>query len=82
MEERLINAISQITRINKNGLESLWSDIDALTGQSQPEFGDLFKVKKYIELLRFEGSDDDLFAKISEDKVFKFRFSEIERLIS
>ena len=74
MEERLINAISQITRINKNGLESLWSDIDALTVQSQPEFGDLFKVKKYIELLRFEGSDDDLFAKISEDKVFKFRF--------
>ena len=31
MEDRLINAISQITRINKNGLESLWSDIDALT---------------------------------------------------
>ena len=39
-------------------------------------------MKKYIELLRFEGNDDDLFVKISEDKVFKFRFSEIERLIS
>ena len=34
MENRLISAISQITRINKQGLESLWNDIDALTMQS------------------------------------------------
>ena len=43
---------------------------------------DLFKVMKYIELLKFTGSDEDLFASISEDKVFKFKFTEIERLLS
>ena len=82
MQERLIDSISQITRINNNGLESLWRDIDALTLENQPEVKDLFKVKKYIEFLKFEGNDEELFAKISEDKIFKFRFSEIERLIS
>ena len=82
MQERLIDSISQITRINGNGLESLWRDIDALTIENLPEVKDLFKVKKYIELLKFEGTDEDLFAIISEDKVFKFRFSEIERLIA
>ena len=82
MEERLIDAISQITRINEKGLQSLWNDVDALTLENQPEVKDLFKVKKYIELLKFSGTDEDLFAQISEDKVFKFRFTEIERLLS
>ena len=82
MQERLIDAISQIDRINKNGLESLWKDIDSITLENEPELKDLFKVKKYIELLKFDGTDEDLFAKISEDKIFKFRFTEIERLIS
>ena len=81
MQERLIDSISQIDRINKNGLDSLWRDIDSITLENQPELKDLFKVKKYIELLKFDGTEEDLFEKISEDKIFKFRFTEIERLI-
>ena len=52
LEEALIDSISKIVRINKNGVQSLANDIDKLAAFNLPELGGLPRVKKYIELLK------------------------------
>lgn len=48
LEEALIDAISKIVKLNKNGTQSLSNDIEALTALKIDELGDLERVKKYI----------------------------------
>lgn len=81
VEDALINSISKIVRLNKNGVQSLANDIDRLAASNLPELGGLPRVKKYIELLKHVDQEDSLFNSIAEDTVLKFKFSQIERLL-
>ena len=75
LEESLIEAISKIVRLNKNGLQSLNNDLKALAALKIDELGNLERVKKYIELVEFVDRDDSLFNLIAEDKYLKLKFS-------
>ena len=52
IEEALIETISKIMKMNRNGLQSLANDIEKLASLDIEELGGLPRVQKYIELLR------------------------------
>ena len=81
LEEALIDAISKIVKINRNGVQSLANDIEHLAGSNLAELGTLPRVQKYVELLKHVDQDDSLFSLIAEDTTLKFKFSQIERLL-
>ena len=81
LEEALIDAISKIVKINKNGVQSLANDIEHLAASNMAELGTLPRVKKYVELLKHVDQDDSLFSLIAEDTTLKFKFSQVERLL-
>ena len=75
LEEALIDSISKIVRINRNGVQSLSNDIESLLALGLAELGSLPRVKKYIELLNHVDHEDSLFSMIAEDPTLKFKFN-------